>query len=237
MRAKIAPVKNISRLGDALDAVIDRSDGTEGMVLVYGSTGVGKSTALAYYLNQSNAIYVEASPAWSLGSMLNAICLAMGQMPKGRAADIEKQITDEMMQQGRPLFIDELDHILLPGQGTSLRMLEALRSIYDKSRMPVVMSGMDKIDRKIKLREQLSRRVFQWVEFTDLDAADVRITADTLLDCHLADDLIADLITATAGRMGRLIPALAAIDRRAKGNDWAEVDKTLWGGKPWPIGR
>lgn len=237
MKAKIAPVKNIARLGDALDAVIDRSDGTEGMVLVYGATGVGKSTALAYYLNQYNAIYVEASPAWSLGSMLSAICLAMGHMPKGRAADLEKQITDEMMQQGRPLFVDELDHILLPGQTTSLRMLEALRSIYDKSRMPVVMSGMDKIDRKIKLREQLARRVFQWVEFTDLDAADVRITADTLLDCHLEDDLLADIVTATQGRMGRLIPVLAAIDRRAKGNGWITVDKNLWGGKPWPTQR
>ena len=237
MKAKIAPVKNIARLGDALDAVIDRSDGTEGMVLVYGATGVGKSTALAYYLNQYNAIYVEASPAWSLGSMLSAITLAMGQMPRGRAADLEKQITDEMMQQGRPLFIDELDHILLPGQTTSLRMLEALRSIYDKSRMPVVMSGMDKIDRKIKLREQLSRRVFQWVEFTDLDAADVRVTADALLDCHLADDLLADVVAATQGRMGRLIPVLAHIDRRAKGHGWLEVDKTLWGGKPWPTSR
>ncbi len=237
MKAKIAHVKNIARLGDALDAVVDRSDGTEGMVLVYGATGVGKSTALAYYLNQYNAIYVEASPAWSLGSMLSAITLSMGQMPKGRAADLEKQITDEMMQQGRPLFIDELDHILLPGQGTSLRMLEALRSIYDKSRMPVVMSGMDKIDRKIKLREQLSRRVFQWVEFTDLDAADVRITADTLLECHLADDLLADIVTATQGRMGRLIPVLAAIDRRAKGHGWEEVTKSLWGGKPWPTHR
>jgi DNA transposition AAA+ family ATPase len=237
MKAKIAPVKNIARLGDALDAVMERSDGTEGMVLVYGSTGVGKSTALAYYLNQTNAIYVEASPAWSLGSMLSAICLAMGHMPKGRAADLEKQITDEMMQQGRPLFIDELDHILLPGQGTSLRMLEALRSIYDKSRMPVVMSGMDKIDRKIKLREQLSRRVFQWVEFTDLDAADARITADALLDCTVADDLLADVMQATAGRMGRLIHVLAHIDRRAKGNGWTTVDKTTWGGKPWPNGR
>lgn len=237
MRAKIAAVKNIARLGDALDAVIDRSDGTEGMVLVYGATGVGKSTALAYYLNQYNAIYVEASPAWSLGSMLSAICLAMGHMPRGRAADLEKQITDEMMQQGRPLFIDELDHILLPGQGTSLRMLEALRSIYDKSRMPVVMSGMDKIDRKIKLREQLSRRVFQWVEFTDLDESDVRITADTLLDCHVADDLIADIVAVTQGRMGRLIPVLAQIDRRAKGHGWVEVTKSLWGGKPWTTGR
>lgn len=237
MRAKIASVKNISRMGLALDAVINRDAGTEGMVLVYGASGVGKSTALAYYLNQYNAIYVEASPAWSLGSMYSAILAGIGIMGKGRAADMERQIVDEMSANNRPLFIDELDHILLPGQGTTLRMLEALRSIYDKSRMPVLMCGMDKVDRKLKLREQLSRRVFQWVEFTDLDADDARVVADTLCEVTVTDDLLADVFAATNGRMGRLVPILTQIERRAKGNGWKTVDRQQWGGRPWHCGR
>jgi len=237
MKAKIASVKNIVRMGDALDAVMTRSAGTEGMVLIYGASGVGKSTALAYYLNQYNAVYVEASPAWSLGSMYAAILGGMGMLPKGRAADLERQIVDEMSANNRPLFIDELDHILLPGQTTTLRMLEALRSIYDKSRMPVLMCGMDRVDRKLKLREQLSRRIFQWVEFGDLDLDDARVVADTVCDVVLADDLLADVFAATAGRMGRLVPVLAQIERRAKGQGWHEVDRNLWGGKPWHFGR
>jgi len=237
MKSKIAGVKNITRLGDALDAVMTRGAGAEGMVLVYGASGVGKSTALAYYLNQFDAVYVEASPAWSLGSMYAAILGGMGIAAKGRAADMERQIVDEMSANNRPLFIDELDHVLLPGQGTTLRMLEALRSIYDKSRMPVLMCGMDKIDRKLKLREQLSRRIFQWVAFDDLDADDARVVADTLCEVGVADDLLADAFAATAGRMGRLVPVLAQIERRAKGNGWKTVDRQQWGGRPWHFGR
>lgn len=237
MKAKIAGVKNITRLGDALDAVMTRSAGVEGMVLVYGASGVGKSTALAYYLNQFDAIYVEASPAWSLGSMYAAILAGIGIAAKGRAADMERQIVDEMSANNRPLFVDELDHVLLPGQGTTLRMLEALRSIYDKSRMPVLMCGMDKVDRKLKLREQLSRRIFQWVEFGDLDADDARVVADTLCEVGVADDLLADAFAASGGRMGRLVPALAQIERRAKANGWKAVDRQQWGGRSWHFGR
>ena len=49
-----------------------------------------------------------------------------------------------------------------------MRMLETLHSIHDKRPTPVVMVGMDKIDRKLKLREQIARRIDQWVLFSDL---------------------------------------------------------------------
>ena len=188
-RPKVAPVKNIQRLLEAFDAVEKRDPGADGMILLYGSTGVGKTTALTYLLNQTDAIYVEASPAWTLGSMYRAIVAEIGVEPKGHSAALERYIVDEMLTKSRPLFIDELDHLLLPGATTALRMLEALRSLHDKSHMPVVMVGMDKIEQKIKLREQLARRVFQWVKFTDLDRADARIVADTLCgDIPISDD-------------------------------------------------
>jgi len=237
MRAKVAPVKNIARFAEALESVTLAGHSDERMVLVHGATGVGKSTALAYFMNRFNAIWVEASPAWSLTSMLRAILNGIGQQPRARAAEMEEQIIQEMGAHGRPLFIDELDYIFLPGQQTSLRMLESLHSIHDKSRMPVVMVGMDKIDRKIKVREQIARRVFQWVEFNDLDREDARTAADSLCEVHIEDDLLDALFHATSGRMGRMRLGLAQIERRAKANSWDRVDTAKWGGKPWQLGR
>lgn len=149
MIPKVAPVKNVQALIAAYNAVEKREPGTDGMILLHGATGSGKTTAIGHLLNYTNAICVEASPAWSLGSMYRAILLEIGVDPKGRNADMEKFIADEMNKNRRPLFIDELDHLLLPGATTTLRMLEALRSIHDKSKMPVLMIGMDKIDQKI----------------------------------------------------------------------------------------
>lgn len=236
MRDTTAIVKNIAALMDAFDAVENRDAGVEGMVLVYGATGAGKTRALAYLMNRTNAIYVEASPAWSLTGMLRSIVRACGIEPTGRASDMEQQIITEMMFQQRPLFIDELDHLLLPGQGTTLRMLEALRSIYDKSRQPVVMVGMDKVDRHIKTRQQLARRVFQWVPFADLDREDARTVADACCEVEILDDLLDHLLTASGGRMGRLILGLAQIERRAKANRLSAIGLEHWGDRRFNLG-
>ncbi|WP_347279606.1 AAA family ATPase [Plasticicumulans sp.] len=233
MRAETAIVKNIVRLDEAYEAVEQRDPGVEGMVLVYGATGAGKSTAIRRLQDRSNAIYTEASPSWSLQGMLRSIMFACGVDPKGRAADMEKYVVDHMMGENRPLIVDELDHLMLPGQSTTLRMLEALRSLYDKSGMPVVMVGMDKIDRKIKLREQLSRRIFQWVRFDDLDYEDIRTTADSLCEVAVADDLLDHLVRQVGARMGWIVPNLARIERRAKGNGWSEIDLAGWGDRPF----
>ena len=229
MKPKIAAVKNLQALLNAYTAVEQRDPGADGMILLYGSTGSGKTTALTYLLNQTDAICVEASPAWTLGSMNRAIVTEIGVEPRGRSADLERYIIDEMLVKRRPLFIDELDHLLLPGTTTALRMLEALRSIHDKAKMPVVMVGMDKIGQKIKLREQLARRVFQWVKFTDLDREDARIVADTLCEIPIADEWLDALFEQTHGRISYVAHNIKVARRRAKASRWDVIDLAHWG--------
>lgn len=241
MRDKTAIVKNISKLQEAFDAAMYRDSAVEGMVVVHGKTGAGKTTAISWLVtqlknNEINPIFIEASPAWSLKAMLADICRACEIEPKGSAADLAAIVKDQMLM-GRPLFIDEVDHLFLPGQDTTLRMVEQIRSLYDFSKTPVVLIGMDKLERKLKGREQLYRRVFQWVEFQDLDAADLRVLADTLLEIPVADDFLAMLVDKTGGRVGRIVLGLAQAERRAKGNKWDLIDLDRWGDKPLNIGR
>ncbi|MFO1421214.1 MAG: AAA family ATPase [Candidatus Competibacteraceae bacterium] len=236
MKSKIAMVKNLQRLLEAYEAVENRDPGADGMILLYGSTGVGKTTGLTYLLNQTDAIYIEASPAWTLGSMYRAIVAEIGVEPRGRSADLEKYIVDEMVTKTRPLFVDELDYLLMPGAKDTLRMLEALRSLHDKTRMPVVMVGMDKIEQKIKLREQLARRVFQWVKFGDLDLGDARILADTLSDIPVDERWLEALFTACKGRISYLSQNLKSARRRAKAGRWDAITLEHWGAPTFIVG-
>lgn len=236
-----AIVKNISRLQEAVDAAMNRDSGVEGMCVVHGKTGAGKTTAISWLITQlKNAdihpIWVEASPSWSLKSMLADICRACAIEPKGSSAELVAHIKEQMLA-GRPLFIDEVDHLFLPGSDTTLRMIEQIRSLYDFAKVPVVLIGMDKLERKLKTREQLYRRVFQWVEFQDLDIDDIRVLADTIIEIPVADDFLGMLIQKTGGRVGRIVLGLAQAERRAKGNKWPEIDLDRWGDKPLNLGR
>ena len=230
MKSRTALVKNLQRLLDAYAIVENAEPGAERMVLLNGPTGTGKSTALLHLMNQTNGIYTEASPAWTLTSMYRAIVTAIGIEPRGRNADLENAIVDEMGRHSRPLLVDEIDHILLPGATTTLRMLEALRSLHDKSGLPIIMVGMDKIEQKIRLREQLARRIFQWVTFTDLDRDDARIVADTLSDVPIADDWLDALFEKTRGRISYISHNIKKARARARSNRWAEINLAVWGG-------
>ena len=237
MNREIAAVKNIQQLFAAY-AVVDGADSTaERMLLLHGPTGTGKTTAAIHLMNHTGAVYVMASPAWSLTSMYRAIAAALGIEPKGRAADLEQLITVEMAKKGRPLIIDEVDHILLPGAHATLRMLEALRSIHDQSGMPIVMIGMHQIERKLRAREQLFRRICQSVPFTDLDRDDTRVVADTLCPVPIADDWLDALHTATQGRISYVSKNILRARHRAKSSRWPEVTLDAWGGPLFAVGK
>ncbi|MER2527824.1 MAG: ATP-binding protein [Candidatus Competibacter denitrificans] len=236
--SKIALVKNIQRLMDAYSVVEQADPGDERIVLLHGPTGTGKSTAIVHLLNDTDAIYVEASPTWTLGSMYRAIVNAIGLEPRGHNADLEATIVDEMGKKGRPLFIDEMDYILLPGATTGLRMLEAIRSIHDKAQMPVVMVGMDKIEEKIRLRKQLERRVFQWVRFENLDREDVGVVASSLCaDIPFDDDWLDALFAATKGRISYVAHNIKKARTRFRSNRWERVTLKNWGGPTFVVSR
>ena len=235
---RIAHVKNIQRLLDAYSVVEAAEPGDERIVLLHGATGTGKSTAIVHLLNATNGIYVEASPTWTLSSMYRAIVGAIGLEPRGRNADLEDVIVTEMARKTRPLLIDEIDYLLLPGASTTLRMLEAIRSIHDKAKMPVVMVGMDKIEEKIRLRKQLERRIFQWVQFTDLDREDVSVVAATLCkDLPIEEKWLDALFAATKGRISYVAHNLKKARNRARGNQWKEVTLAGWGGATFLVSR
>lgn len=237
MKHGIALVKNIQRLLDAY-AVVERADSSaERMVLLSGATGTGKTTAAIHLMNQTGALYVQATPAWTLTSMYRAIATAIGVEPKGRAADLESLIVAEMGKKGRALIIDEVDHLLLPGAATTLRMLEALRSLHDQAGMPVIMIGMDQIERKLRAREQLFRRIFQLVRFTDLDRPDVRTVAETLCPIPIADAWLDALHVATKGRISYVSNNIERAAYRAKSSRWSEITLDLWGGPLFTVGK
>lgn len=99
------------------------------------------AAAIARLVNQTYALYAEASPAWSLTSMLRSIWYAdTATNPKARPDALETLIVEEMSRQKRPLIINEVDYITLPGGGTR-RMLDAIHSISIRSEMPVVLVG------------------------------------------------------------------------------------------------
>lgn len=226
MRTKLAITKNIVALQAAFESLEGRDPGIPGMGLVHGFTGFGKTTAIAWLVNRTSGVFVRAMSTWTPNAMLGAIMRELGKEPlwNGGAA-MAKEISNSLGTSQRPLFVDEADYLL-----SNIKMLETLRDIHDVSGVPVVLIGMEGIERRLVHRQQLARRISQWVEFMPADLEDARIVADTVCEVKIADDLLKLLHADAKGSVGLMVVGLSRIEAKAKANGWTKVTAEQWAG-------
>lgn len=226
MKHEIAPVKNVTRLGVAFQSLANRDPGVPGIGLVHGFTGAGKTTAVTQLVIRENGVFVRANAVWTPQAMLGAITNELGATPMAKNAAMIAHITERLAMTGRPLFVDEADYLL-----HNVKMLEALRDLHDVAGVPVVLIGMEGIEKRIVHREQFARRIQQWVEFRPLDAFDTRTLADAICEVKVADDLLDRLHHHTKGSVGLMTVGLSRIEQYAKSADLDEIDFKRWGAK------
>jgi DNA transposition AAA+ family ATPase len=232
MQYKIAPVKNVENLFSAFRYLAERDPGIPGIGLVYGFTGAGKTTAVTSLINRTNGVYVRANAVWTPSSMLGAITNELGGEPMAKNAQMIAFITERLALTGRPLFVDEADYIL-----ANVKMLEALRDLHDVAGTPVVLIGMDGIQKKITHRAQFSRRITQWVEFKALDLQDARTLTDTVCEVTVKDDLVEKLHAEAKGSIGLMTVGLSRIEAYSKSQGWDDIGAKEWGNKAFFLGK
>lgn len=226
MKHEMAIVKNVVRLRDAFDTLANRDMGVPGMMLAHGYTGYGKTTTIAWLVNQTSGVYVRANATWTPTAMLSAIMKELGFDPvNNRASVMVEHIVERLALDARPLFVDEADYLF----SNNARMIETLRDIHDLSGSPVVMVGMEGIERRLVHRKQLARRISQWVEFRPADLEDAARVAQTVCEIEIEDDLLCHIHNETNGSIGLMVVGLARIEAFAKTNGMKKVSLDQWG--------
>lgn len=224
MKSKIVLVKNVARLSDAGEALLRRAPGMPGMGLVHGETGYGKTTAVTWYINRCNAVYVRAMATWTPAAMLGAILRELGKEARGSCARMMEDIIESLALSARPLFLDEADYLV-----DSKRMTESLRDIHDMATVPVVLIGMKDIDKRLAHRKQLTGRVMQDVRFEPVDGEDAALLARELCEVRVKADLLDSLVKQVAGSARLIVVGLARIEEYARKKGLDSIGATDWG--------
>ena len=224
MKHEMAMTKNMRRFMGAVDELMNRPQGTEGMGLLWGEPGEGKSTALAYVVNAMDGVFVRAVGCWTVTYALGEICRELGGQRMLRRADMISYIVEQLAKQPRPIFVDEADYLF-----RQFEMVDALRDIYDMSGCPVILCGMEDIARRIQAHGRFARRITQWIEFQGIDLLDARTVADSLCEVGVHDDLLRHLHEQARGNIGRMVVGLTKIERLARATGLEVVTREQWG--------
>lgn len=220
----IAPLANVSLLATSLEKALHRPVHLPGMVVMYGPSGIGKSFSAAYAANRYQAYYVECKSSWTRKALLAAILNSMGIVPAKTLPEMTDQAAEQLALSGKPLIIDEMDHIV------EKKAVEVIRDLYEGSQGTILMIGEEGLPSKLKQWERFHNRILDWVPAQLADIDDCRLLARLYSpDVLIADDLLIEVTKSAKGCVRRICVNLEQIRRVASDVGVSELSRKDWG--------
>ena len=227
----VAPLRNVGAFVELVDRVQKRGIGLPGMATFYGPSGYGKSTAAIYAANKFNAYSVQVKSAWTAKKLCSSILQDLALPPARTVADMIDQISEEIARSGRPLLIDEADHLVARG------MIEIVRDIYESSGSAIILIGEELLPQKLQKWERVHGRMLDWVGAQPGDVADVTHLARIYCaDVELDADLKEHLLNVSNASIRRVCINLDRVREFARTNGAGRVTKKEWGQKDFFTG-
>lgn len=227
----VAPLDNVGRLAALIERATNRAHGLPGMGCLYGRAGLGKTTACIWACNAVDAVHVEAMPIGGPKGLLTMVVRELGLKPARTAGDLFVQAAEQLARTGRPLLIDEADHIL------SDKPIEIVRRLHDISQAPVILIGEEMLPQRLQRWERVHSRMLSWVGMEPASAKDVdhlaKIYAPGLM---LGPDLKAALLKASRGSIRNVSTNLAHVSEYAAIHGLTSVGLAEWGNQAFHSG-
>lgn len=220
----IAPLTNVMLAMEALESAIDRPSHLPGMASLSGPSGFGKTFACTFAANKYRAIYVECKSSWTKKALLEAILKQIGIEPQKTLARMTDQVAEELVLSGKPLIIDEMDHIV------EKKAVEIVRDIYEGSKAPILLIGEEQMPNKLKKWERFHGRIMNWVLAQPVSVDDV----ETLHQFYcpavtVEDDLLQEVYRVASGSVRRVCVNLERIQQFAYSHGLKIIDLNAWG--------
>ncbi len=195
MRKEFAITKNVQRYLTGVDVLQTSIRGRIGLMLAFGPPGTGKTETGQWYAGENDVPYIRTKDITSRRSLLSNIVAGLGEAPAYRSDELFDQIIDQLIERPRPMIIDEVDYLLRGG------MVEVLRDINDMTNSPIIMMGMELLDKKIKRYRHLYDRVSSTVRFELFGEAEIANLAAQICEVPLADDAVSFIRQASHGKL------------------------------------
>lgn len=223
---KTASLSNVAACMGALERAMSRPAHLPGLVVLYGPSGWGKSTAAAVAANTHRAYYVEAKSTWTRKALLQAILKEMGVQPARTIYAMGDQVAEQLALSDRPLIVDELDHLV------ERNAVEVLRDVYEGSGAAILLIGEEQLPGKLRRWERFHGRVLDWVPAQPADMEDARALRALYCDrVAVAEDLLSRVHEIAKGSVRRICVNLERIQETAATMGFKEMDLAAWNGR------
>lgn len=228
----VAALRNVMAMVSLVQRVKDRAPTLPGMAVFYGHSGYGKTTAATYAANVFNAYHVQAQSTWTKKSLCEALLTELGLEIRGRVDQMVRDISREVAATGRPLLIDEADHLV------ARNLVELVRDIYEGSEASIILIGEEELPRKLMRWERIHGRMLGWVRAEEGVMSDVtQLMKIYCPDLEIEPALLERILTDSRASIRRICVNLDAVRLHAVGLGITRVTEDDWGDRTFFTGQ
>ncbi|WP_151711039.1 AAA family ATPase [Acinetobacter brisouii] len=206
----IANIRNIAQCYEAVSRTLQRNPLLPGISAFYGPSGFGKSTAANYVATKTNAFYVQVKSTYTKKAFAQALLREMSIPMPNTLSEMMELASAELAKSGRPLIIDEFDHLVNGNK------VEIVRDLYEASQGTFLIIGEELLARKLEKWERFHGRVLNWVPALPSDLTDAielsRIYAPSI---EITQDVLEQLVSVVRGSTRRVSTNLEMLHENA----------------------
>jgi hypothetical protein len=226
-----APLTNVALCLSALETAMGREQHLPGMVAFYGPAGWGKTIAAEHAALVHRAYHVQVKSLWTKKAFLLAVLQEMRIAPSETCWAMAAQISQQLSLSGRPLIIDEFDHMVTQKQ------VELVRDLYEGSDAAVLLIGEEQMPNKLKAWERFHSRVLTFMAAQPADMEDANhLRKFYVKKVQIEDDLLEHALVGHRGNVRRISTQLVIFEQEALKAGKRKVDRDWWGDRPLNTG-
>ena len=215
MKKIFAMHSKVERFSTLADSFQTRDYGVDGMGLIYGPPGIGKTGAAIWYCDKTDAVYFRVKAHTKQKSLLKGLVRELGQTPASKIDDLYDQVCTILNEYPRLVIVDEIDYLI-----GSTKAIHTIRDLADETSAPFLMIGMLDTEQKLMKMAHLYDRVqAHIINLKPLASPDVKRFADQVSEVPLDDSLIEQIGRVSGGKIRKIYTEIYKAERIARVND------------------
>ena len=220
MNKVFVKTKNVKNFVSLMEEVKQLPNNIPKIILVYGEYGLGKSETIKWWTFKNDCIYVRANQGMTSRWLLSEIAEELGEEPFWHIQETFNLIEKKLKENPKPIIIDEVDYLL------ERNTIETLRDLYDTTSCPLVLVGMDNIDKKLSRYPHIIDRIYKSFKFERYDFEDVKQILNELTQITFTPDGVEYLAT-RVNQFRQIVKLINKIEKLAITNQLKQIDENL----------
>lgn len=188
------------------------------IALVYGDYGLGKSETIKWWTFKNDCVYVRATQGMSARWLLSEIAEELNVESYWHIDDTFHEIEQTLLQYRKTIIIDEVDYLI------EKKTIETLRDLHDRTGCPLVLVGMDQVDKKLSRFPHLIDRIYKKFRFENYGTNDIKKILSELSEISITNDGLEYLAT-RSNQFRQIVKLVNKVEKLAKTNQIKELNE------------